>query len=137
MPDKLLLCLATAIVPALAQRQSAPDLLAKALAAFAANHNQQTHWNWTTAETRVVIDGKGRELQHLPDVMAESVIRKDGRRCNAVLSWGDGLAPYALGGEPDARCGGVDPLEVPFRVESLLRSTRVKLVKDSASAITL
>ncbi len=137
MSTKLLLCMAIAAGTAAAQRQSAPDLLAKALAAFTANHDQQTHWNWTTEEIRVVIDGQGRELQHLPDVTAESVIRKDGRRCNAVLAWGDGVAPYALGAEPDARCSGQDPLEVPFRVESLLKSTRVKLVKDAASAITL
>ena len=137
MSTKLLFCLAIAAYPATAQRQSAPDLLVKALAAFTANHNQQTHWNWTTEEIRVVVDGDGRELQHLPDVTAESVIRKDGRRCNAVLAWGDRVAPYALGAEPDARCSGQDPLEVPFHVESLLKSTRVKLVKDTPSAIVL
>ena len=134
---KLLICVAMIVGPVAAQRQSAPELLKKALTAFTANNNQQKHWNWTTAETRVVIDGNGHELQHLPDVTAESAIRKDGRRCNAVLAWGDGVAPYALGGEADARCGGQDPLEVPFRVVSLLKSTRVKLVKDGTGGITL
>jgi hypothetical protein len=137
MPTKLFLCLTMTAGLFAAQRQTAPELMGKAVAAFTANNSQQKHWNWSTAETRVVVDGNGHELQRLPEVTVESVIRKDGRRCTAALAWGDGVAPYALGGEPDARCGGQDPSEIPFRVGSLLKSTRVKLLKDSAAGITL
>ena len=73
-----------------------------------------------------MVDKAGAVVQKFPDVTIESVIRKDGRRCNAVLSWGDGVEPYQLHGEADARCSGEDPLAVPFQVESLLRSQRVK-----------
>lgn len=117
---------------AFAQHQSAPDLLAKALAAYNANHAQQDHWNWTTEESRSMTDGNRHELQSFPDVVVESVIRKDGRRCNAVLSWGDGVKPYMLNGEADARCGGEDPSEVAFQFTSLLKSAEVKLVKNAA-----
>ena len=118
-------------------RPSAADLLAKALAAFQENQKQQDHWNWTTSETRAVVDKSGAVVQKFPDVTIESVIRKDGRRCNAVLSWGDGVEPYQLHGEADARCSGEDPLAVPFQVESLLKSQRVKSGKQSETGIEL
>jgi len=123
-----------AAIPAIAQ-PSAADLLAKAQAAFDSNRRQESHWNWTTAESHVLVDGSGRMLRRLPDVTVESVIRQDGRRCNAVLSWGDGVAPYKLNEDADTRCSGRDPVDPPLRVESLLKSAKIKLLGDFTIAI--
>ncbi|MDR3700508.1 MAG: hypothetical protein P4L56_12770 [Candidatus Sulfopaludibacter sp.] len=125
--------LATA-VPAIAQ-PSAADLLEKARAALDRNHEQEPHWNWTTIQNHTLTDRAGHTLRRLPDVTVESVIRQDGRRCNAVLSWGDGVAPYKLNEDADVRCSGQDPVEPPLRVESLLRSLKVKLVDSYTIAI--
>src|SRR5947209_4749509 len=97
-----------AAVPAVAQTSSVTGLIAKAQAAWQHNRAQVVYWNWTTTETRIVLDSSGRELQRLPDVSVESAIRSDGKRCNAVLSWGDGTAPYKLNEDADARCGSKD-----------------------------
>jgi hypothetical protein len=126
--------LLAAAVPAMAQ-PAAADLLEKAQAAFDRNREQEPHWNWTTIQNHTVTDRAGHILRRLPDVMVESVIRQDGRRCNAVLSWGDGVAPYKLNEDADVRCGGQDPVEPPLRVESLLRSLKVKLVDSYTIAI--
>jgi hypothetical protein len=84
---------------AAAQKETPAALLAKAAAAFERNFNQEKHWSWTTTEHRAVSGRDGQVLQPLPSVTVESVIRSDGRRCIAVLSWGDGVA-FAL----NARC---------------------------------
>ncbi len=124
-----------AAVPAIAQGPSAADLLAKAQAAFGRNHEQEKHWNWTTTQSQAVLNSSGREQQRLPDVTVESVIRQDGRRCNAVLSWGDGVAPYKLNEDADARCSGQDPVEPPLRIEELLKSAKASLVDGVTVAI--
>lgn len=114
----------TAAVPVLAQPSAAADLLGRAQAAFEHNRKLEPQWNWAVRQTHRLTDRSGREIKHLPDVTVESVIRKDGRRCNAVLSWGDGVAPYKLNEDPDARCGGQDPTEPPLRIEALLKSPK-------------
>jgi hypothetical protein len=124
-----------AAIPAIGQVPSAADLLAKAQSAFDRNLAQEKHWNWTTTQIHTVLDGSGRELLRLPDVTVESVIRQDGRRCNAVLSWGDGVAPYKLNEDADARCRGQDPVEPPLRVASLLQSAKASLAGDATIAI--
>src|SRR5579871_3977202 len=130
-------CLLLIVRPVAAQRLSAVDLLAKAREAFQRNIEHQDHWNWTTTENRVVVDRTGHAVQNLPWVTVESVIRKDGRRCNAVLAWGDGVEPYKLNEDADARCAGQEPTEPPFRVESLLQSAKVKLGPGAPAALTL
>jgi hypothetical protein len=130
-------CLLLIAHPIAAQRLSASDVLAKARDAFEHNREHQDHWNWTTTEDRAVVDRGGNTKQSLPSVTVESVIRQDGRRCNAVLAWSDGVQPYKLNEDADARCAGQEPLEPPFRVESLLQSAKVKLGERSKSAIAL
>ncbi len=140
MPTRQLLraaCLLLIVRPVEAQRLSATELLAKAREAFEHNREHQDHWNWTTTESRVVLDRAGHPAQQLPSVTVESVIRKDGRRCNAVLAWGDGVAPYKLNEDADARCAGQEPTEPPFRLESLLQSSKMKLGPGTPSALTL
>lgn len=138
MPIRRCLLLAgflLAAVPAIAQGPSATDLLAKAQAAVDRNREQEKHWNWTTTQTQAVLNSSGREQQRLPDVTVESVIRQDGRRCNAVLAWGDGVAPYKLNEDADARCSGQDPVEPPLRLEELLKSGKASLVDPVTVAI--
>ncbi|HLK67670.1 MAG TPA: hypothetical protein VKU19_29770 [Bryobacteraceae bacterium] len=130
-------CLLLFVQPVAGQRLTATELLAKAREAFAQNRERQDHWNWTTTEERAVVDRAGRTVQPLPSVTVESVIRKDGRRCNAVLSWGDGVAPYKLNEDADTRCAGQEPTDPPFRMDALLQSATVKLGPRSRSSITL
>jgi hypothetical protein len=120
-----------------AEGDTAVGLMAKAAAAYERNLRQEKHWNWYTTENRVVAGGDGRVLNRLPDVVVESVIRNDGRRCVAVSSWGDGVEPYALSADAETRCGDQEQMRSPLRLESLLRSRRVKLLSRSADAITL
>jgi hypothetical protein len=124
-------------VAAHAQVETAESLMAKAAAAYERNLLQEKHWNWTTAESRVVVGRDGRVLDRLPDVVVESVIRSDLRRCVAVLSWGDGVAPYALEADADTRCGDQEQMRSPLRLDSLLRSRRVRMASPSGDAITL
>jgi len=124
-----------AVIPAPAQVPSATDLLAKAQIALAQNREREKHWNWTTVETQTVLNGAGHEQQRLPDVTVESVIRQDGRRCTAVLSWGDGVTPYKLNEDADARCSGQDPVEPPLRIEELLKNPKATLANRSTIAI--
>src|SRR5438309_10774113 len=79
-------------------------LLAKARAAYLENHERERYWNWTTATTRTILDKDGVEIERLPSVTVESPIRSDGKRCNAVLAWGDGQTPYLADADADARC---------------------------------
>ena len=120
-----------------AQADTAAGVMAKAAAAYESNLLQEKHWNWTTTENRVVMGRDGRVLNRLPDVVVESVIRSDGRRCVAVLSWGDGVEPYAISADADTRCGDQEQIRSPLRLDSLLRSRRVKMATRSADAVTL
>lgn len=116
---------------------SAAGLLAKAADVFVANQERARHWNWTIHETRWLVDKAGKVLQNFPSVDSESVIRTGGKRCNAVIAWGDGKTPYMLDADPDTRCQAMDTIRAPFQVEALLRSSRVKLVSQSAGGIAL
>jgi hypothetical protein len=120
-----------AAVPGLAQVPTAAELLAKARAALEENDKREPYWNWTSTESTIVLNGSGREQQRLPLVTVESVIRKDGRRCNAVLSWGDDTPPYRVNEDADARCSGQDPVEPPLSVRSLLKSANATLLAAS------
>jgi hypothetical protein len=120
-----------------AQVETGAGLMAKAAAAYERNLLQEKHWNWTTTESRTVVGRDGRVLDRLPEVVVESVIRGDQRRCVAVLSWGDGVEPFALRADADTRCGDQEQMRSPLRLESLLRSRRVKMISLSTEVITL
>jgi hypothetical protein len=120
-----------------APADQAAALLAKAEAAYRSNQQKQEHWNWNIHETRRLLDKAGNVLQTFPPVTSESIIRTGGKRCNAILAWGDGKAPYLVDADPDARCQAMDAIRAPFQVESLLGSSTVKLQSRSATGITL
>ncbi len=115
----------------------APDLLAKARDAYQRNQAQEKHWNWTATETRSLVNKAGTIVQAFPDVTAESVIRNDGRRCNAVVSWGDGRKPYLADADSDARCQAMELFRAPFAMASLLEGAGATVVEHSEYAITL
>src|SRR5580658_7328735 len=100
LPTALLL---TALTPLSAQ-ENATDLLAKAADAFQRNQAKEGHWTWTVEEHAFTRDAAGKTIQEFPVVKVESVIRSDGRRCEAVLSWSDDWEPYPEGADNDTRC---------------------------------
>jgi len=114
----------------------ARTLLQMAISAFQRNQEQEIHWNWTATEERTLLGKDGAE-QKLPDVTVESVIRSDGRRCNAVLSWGDGTAPYLINSDPDSRCQATEAFRPAFDVAELLKSSHVRLVSRQPKDIVL
>ena len=116
---------------------AAAALLARSVAAFEKNANNEKQWNWTIFETRDLVDKSGTLLQHFPTVTSESIIRTDGRRCNAVTAWGDGRAPYLKNAGPDQRCQAYDALGTPFQVTLLLQSANARLVQQTPAAITI
>jgi hypothetical protein len=126
-----------AALPAMAQNPTAADLLLKAQSAFEQNQERELHWNWNTSEDYTVLNSAHNLIQRLPSVTAESVIRIDGRRCNAVLEWGDGVPPYKLNESADVRCSGQDPVKPPLRVDSLLKFAHATLTATSADSYTL
>lgn len=117
-----------ALLPAATPDPSAAALLAKVSAAYQRNHEREVHWNWTAVETRTLVDRSGSTLEEYPSVTAESLMRSNGTRCNAVVSWGDGLAPYMANADPDSRCRAMDEFRPAFDVAALLQSTSVKRV---------
>jgi len=132
----LLTVLLVTVVPAVAE-ESAAALLAKAVAAFENNQKNEKHWNWNIIETRQLLSKSGEILQSFPSVTSESVIRSNGRRCNALTAWGDGREPYMKGADPDERCQAFDALGTPFQVALLLKSPNAKLIDQSASEIRI
>ena len=116
---------------------TAQALLGQSLSAFQRNQDQQKHWNWTATENRTLVGKSGRILQAFPAVTAESVIRSDGRRCNAVVAWGDGKPPYLLNSDPDSRCQAMDGFRPAFQIDALLESGQVKLVSRTDAGIVL
>src|SRR5216684_933312 len=96
-----IVCAATAVGRA---ADDPGELLVKAIAAFRKNEPRQKHWNWQTVETRDLVDRSGKSVQSFPAVTSESLIRSDGRRCNAVVTWGDGKKPYLAEANADDRC---------------------------------
>ena len=123
--------------PAAAAESGAAGLLAKAVAAFEHNLENETHWNWTSTETRAVADKAGKVLQRFPSVTSESVILGNGRRCNAVTSWGDHHEPYLKDAAPEDRCQAYNAIGTPFQVALLLKSTNARVTARSAEAITI
>jgi hypothetical protein len=132
----LLTVLFASVFPAVAQ-ESPAALLAKAVAAFENNQKNEKHWNWNIVETRQLLNRSGETLQSFPSVTSESVIRSNGRRCNALTAWGDGREPYMKDAEPDERCQAFDAISTPFQVALLLKSTNAKLIDRSASQIRI
>ena len=133
---RLLLAILLTSGAAAAVREDAHVLLAKALAAYEQNQQQEIHWNWTAEETRSIV-GKGGGEQKLSDVTVESVIREDGRRCNAVLAWADGTKPYALDSDSDSRCQATEAFRPPFDIPALLKSRQVRFVSRPPKATIL
>ena len=128
--------LLASVIPAAAQ-ESAAALLAKAVEAFENNQKSEKHWNWNIVETRHLLSKSGEMLQSFPSVTSESVIRSNGRRCNALTAWGDGREPYMKDADPDERCQAFDALGTPFQVALLLKSANAKLIDRSASEIRI
>jgi hypothetical protein len=125
-----------AVFPAGAQ-ESAAGLLARAAAAFESNAKNEKHWNWNILETRQLLSKSGEILQRFPSVTSESVIRSNGRRCNALTAWGDGREPYMKDADPDERCQAFNALGTPFQVALLLNSNNAKLIERSGSEIRI
>jgi hypothetical protein len=123
-----------AAFPATAQDDVAA-LLAKAVSAFESNQQNEKHWNWSTLETRHLANKSGDILQSFPYVISESIIRSNGRRCNALNTWGDGRAPYLKDADSDERCQAFNAIGTPLRVPLLLKGVRARLIDRSASAI--
>jgi hypothetical protein len=115
--------------------EDASGLLAKARAAYQSNQAQEKHWNWTAVETRSLINKAGATLESFPSVTAESVIKSDGRRCNAVVLWGDGRKPYMADADADARCQAMDYFRAPFSVLSLLEGANVALAGSTLTIL--
>ncbi|HWZ33468.1 MAG TPA: hypothetical protein VNX18_19140 [Bryobacteraceae bacterium] len=115
----------------------ASAFLAKARSAFIENRAHERHWTWTTTTTRSIIDKHDNVLEQIPSVTVESPIRSDGKRCNAVLAWGDGREPYLANADADARCTVEQEAQDSFRLDALLRSAHVKIRSRSPQAITL
>lgn len=106
------------------------DLLSRAANAFANNRASEQHWNWVSVEKRQLAEKSGEIRQSFPSVTAESVIQSNGNRCNAVVTWGDGLKPYKAGAGSDERCLAMSDFRPLFDVAELLKSSQVKVVED-------
>jgi len=134
---KLLAISLIVALPAVAAGGEALDLLAKARTAFLENHDRERYWNWTTITKRSVVDKRGKLILDLPSVTIESPIRTDGRRCNALLAWGDGREPYLATASADQRCTVEQEVKELFQEENLLTSSLVKVRSRSPAVITL
>ena len=123
-------------LPVAAAQDDARTFLAKARDAVRQNRDRERYWNWTTTTTRSVTRF-GQALESLPSVTVESPIRSDGKRCNAVLAWGDGREPYLANASADARCTVESEVRDLLNEDSLLRARRVRLRSRSKDAIVL
>src|SRR5438034_382123 len=111
-PAILVACLTLDAGPvALSQARTGQWLLAQAAETFDRNRGQEHFWNKTSHETWSATDSRGRILQQFPAVTVESVVRKDGTRCNAVVAWSDGVPAHMLRADEDARCASVGETE--------------------------
>jgi hypothetical protein len=131
-----LVCLA-AVLPLHGADAEAAALLAKSVAAFQQNLEHEKDWNWKTSEMRRLADRNGKPLQVLPQVHSESVILGDGRRCNAVTSWGDGHPAYLKDAPCEDRCQAYNSLGTPFNVAILLKSTNAQVTAHSPEKVTI
>ncbi len=130
-------CLFALALPAVGADSAAAALLAKSVAAFQKNLASQKHWNWTIFETRALTDKAGKTVQTMPSVTSESIIRSDGRRCNAVTAWGDGREPYLKNADADERCQAYNAIGTPFDVAALLKSANASVVRQTGSSIAI
>ncbi len=120
-----------------AHAEDAKALLAKARAAFVENQSQERYWIWTITTTRLILDKNGKTLEQIPSVTIESPIRSDGKRCNAVVAWGDGVEPYLKNASVDQRCKVEQEVAPSFRMEDVLENHRVTLQARASSEITM
>ena len=134
---KLLLCSIALNASLFASAEDARALLSKARDAYNANRERDRHWNWTTTTHRSIVSASGRELEHLPAVTVESPIQTDGKRCNAVLAWGDGREPYLAGAAADDRCRVEQEIRELLNERSILESARVRVRSRSPRSIVL
>jgi hypothetical protein len=129
------------VICAAANSVSAADdaaaFLTRAAGAFRQNETKQKHWNWQTIETRELVDRSGKMVQKFPAVTSESLIRSDGRRCNAVVAWGDGRKPYLADADSDDRCQAMDAIRPPFPPIGVLLNHRAKVLAQSSESITI
>jgi hypothetical protein len=123
--------------PLMGADQEASGLLAKAREEMLRNREQQKHWIWTTATEHYVINKSGDVVERLPSVKTESLIRPDGRRCNAVLEWSDGVKPYLLDADAEKRCEVEQESNNVFQLAALLASQTVKIKSRTATTVTL
>jgi hypothetical protein len=117
--------------------QDAGGLLAKAHTAFVENSAHARFWNWTVVSTRTIMGKDGKVLEELPSVTVESPIRSDGKRCNAVLAWGDGREAYLANASADERCAVEKEQTDLLPLTELLESKQVKVRSRTESTITL
>lgn len=134
------ICLAGVLLAHAAATPPAEDagaLLTKAVDAFRKNEPKQKHWNWQTVEDRALVNRSGVAVQMFPRVTSESVIRSDGRRCNAVVAWSDGKKPYLADADPDERCRAMDATAPPFPPGGVLLNHRAKVLSNTGDVITI
>jgi hypothetical protein len=112
-------------------------LLAKAHSAFVENQRRERYWNWTTIENRSILDKSGKVIEKIPSITVDSPIRSDGKRCNAVLAWGDGREPYLVNARADERCALEQETPSLFRIEAVLESRELKVESRDESSIAL
>jgi hypothetical protein len=134
---RALLSLLMALPAAAAVDSEAVALLAKSVAAFEHNLENEKHWNWTISETRDLVDKSGNTLQRFPAVQSESIIMGTGRRCNAVTAWGDHHAVFLKDAPPEERCQAYNALGTPFQVALLLKSAKARITGRTSGAITI
>ncbi len=117
--------------------QDGQALLAKARAAFLANQPQERYWIWTAITTRSIVDKAGTTRDQFPSVTIESPIRSDGKRCNAVVAWGDGVEPYLKDASADQRCKVEEEVQPVVELEAVLEGEHVTIESRNDSEITL
>ncbi len=127
--------LSLTLLASAAPAQDATGMLAKAITAFENNQQNEKHWNWSIVETRHIENRSGKTVETFPSVTSESVIRTNGRRCNALTEWDDGLEPYMKGADPDQRCQAFNALSTPFHVPLLLASAQAKVLDRTPRAV--
>jgi hypothetical protein len=133
----LIFVIAASLTAAPAPSKEALDLLAQASVAFDRNHVSEQHWNWTATEKRQLAGRSGDILQSFPAVTAESIIRSNGDRCNAVVKWGDGLTPYKMLADSDERCRAMDDFRAPFELQELLKSSQAQVLEEWEGGVAL
>lgn len=131
------ICIVCAATISTRAADDAAALLTGAVEVFRQNQSKEKHWNWQTIETRELVDRSGKPVQTFPSVTAESLIQSDGRRCNAVVAWGDGRKPYLADANSDERCQAMDAITPPFPPFGVLLNHRATVTARSASSITI